>query len=84
MSSLNIFLLQVGVISGIGKANTSASVAYLLQSSGYRVTPVKLEGYLNIDAGTINPIEHGDPFLCEDEPGIDMDIGTWEKFLGRT
>src|SRR3989338_5641640 len=82
MSKLKYIFISGGVISGIGKGITSASVAYLLQSSGYRVTPVKFEGYLNIDAGTINPIEHGDPFLCEDGTETDMDIGTYEKFLG--
>lgn len=70
-----------GVISGIGKGTTAASIGYLLKSAGYKVAPIKLEGYLNIDAGTINPIEHGDPFLCEDGTETDMDIGTYEKFL---
>lgn len=72
-----------GVISGLGKGISSASIAFLLQSSGYSVTLVKCENYLNIDAGTINPIEHGDPFLCEDGTESDMDIGTYEKFLGK-
>lgn len=70
-----------GVISGIGKGTTAASIAYLLKSAGYKVAPIKFEGYLNIDAGTINPIEHGDTFLCEDGTETDMDIGTYEKFL---
>lgn len=70
-----------GVISGIGKGTTAASIALLLKSSGYGVAPIKFENYLNIDAGTINPIEHGDPFLCEDGTEADMDIGTYEKFL---
>lgn len=70
-----------GVISGIGKGTTAASIGYLLKSAGFRVAPIKLEGYLNMDAGTINPIEHGDPFLCEDGTETDMDIGTYEKFL---
>src|SRR3989338_7470813 len=70
-----------GVISGLGKGISSASIAFLLQSSGINVTNVKCENYLNIDAGTINPIEHGDPFLCEDGTEADMDIGTYEKFL---
>jgi CTP synthase len=65
-----------GVISGIGKGVTSASIGLLLQSAGYKVTPLKFENYLNIDAGTINPIEHGDPFLCEDGTEADMDIGS--------
>jgi len=70
-----------GVISGIGKGTTAASIALLLQSAGYKVTPLKFENYLNLDAGTINPIEHGDPFLCEDGTEGDMDIGTYEKYL---
>lgn len=70
-----------GVISGIGKGVTSASLGLLLKSSGYKVSMIKFENYLNMDAGTINPIEHGDPFLCEDGTEADMDIGTYEKFL---
>ena len=72
-----------GVISGIGKGTTAASIGYLLKTAGYKVAPIKFEGYLNIDAGTINPIEHGDPFLCEDGTETDMDIGTYEKFLNE-
>ncbi len=70
-----------GVISGIGKGVTSSSISLLLKSRGYKVAPIKFEGYLNLDAGTINPIEHGDPFLCEDGTEADMDIGSYEKFL---
>ncbi len=72
-----------GVISGIGKGITSASISLLLKSSGYSVAPIKFENYLNLDAGTINPIEHGDTFLCEDGTEADMDIGTYEKFLNE-
>lgn len=72
-----------GVISGIGKGTTAASLGFLLKSAGYNVAPIKFENYLNIDAGTINPIEHGDPFLCEDGTEADMDIGSYEKFLGE-
>lgn len=72
-----------GVISGIGKGTTVASIAYLLKSAGYKVAPIKFENYLNIDAGTINPIEHGDTFLCEDGTEADMDIGSYEKFLSE-
>lgn len=70
-----------GLISGIGKGTTAASIALLLKSAGYKVTPIKFENYLNVDAGTINPIEHGDPFLCEDGTEADMDIGSYEKYL---
>ncbi|MCL4354115.1 CTP synthase [Patescibacteria group bacterium] len=72
-----------GVISGIGKGITVASIALLLKSAGYKIAPIKFENYLNLDAGTINPIEHGDPFLCEDGTEADMDIGSYEKFLGE-
>ncbi|MBI2621699.1 MAG: CTP synthase [Candidatus Levybacteria bacterium] len=72
-----------GVISGIGKGITSASISLLLKAAGYKIAPIKFENYLNLDAGTINPIEHGDTFLCEDGTEADMDIGTYEKFLGE-
>ncbi|MBI4065457.1 CTP synthase [Candidatus Gottesmanbacteria bacterium] len=72
-----------GVLSGLGKGVTAASIGLLLQSRGYKVTPVKCENYLNIDSGLINPIEHGDPFLCEDGTEADMDMGTYEKFLNK-
>ena len=72
-----------GVISGIGKGTIVASTALLLKSAGYKVAPIKFENYLNLDAGTINPIEHGDPFLCEDGTEGDMDIGSYEKFLNE-
>lgn len=80
---IKYIFISGGVISGIGKGITSASISYLLQSCGYTVVPLKFENYLNIDAGTINPIEHGDPYLCEDGTEADMDIGTYEKFLGQ-
>ena len=79
---LKYIFISGGVISGIGKGITSASISYLLKSAGYNVVPLKFENYLNLDAGTINPIEHGDPYLCEDGTEADMDIGTYEKFLG--
>lgn len=71
-----------GVISGIGKGLTASSIGLLLKTAGYKVAPIKFEGYLNIDAGTINPIEHGDTFLCEDGTEADMDLGSYEKFYG--
>jgi len=72
-----------GVISGLGKGVTTSSICLLLQSRGYHVTAVKCENYLNIDAGLINPIEHGDPYLMDDGTEADMDMGSYEKFLGR-
>lgn len=72
-----------GVISSLGKGVTVASIGLLLKSHGYKVTPVKCENYLNLDSGLINPIEHGDPFLCSDGTEADMDLGTYEKFLNQ-
>jgi CTP synthase len=83
MANTKFIFVSGGVISGIGKGITSASIALLLKQAGYKIAPIKFEGYLNIDAGTINPIEHGDPFLCEDGAETDMDIGTYEKFLDQ-
>lgn len=72
-----------GVLSSLGKGITTSSLALLLKSRGYKVTVVKCENYLNIDSGLINPIEHGDPFLCEDGTEADMDLGTYERFLDQ-
>ena len=71
-----------GVISGIGKGVCAASIAILLKKRGFRIGSIKCENYLNVDSGTINPIEHGDPFLCDDGLEADMDLGTYERFLG--
>lgn len=80
-NNVKYIFVSGGVISGIGKGITVASTSLLLKNAGYKVAPIKFENYLNLDAGTINPIEHGDPFLCEDGTEGDMDIGTYEKFL---
>lgn len=80
---MKYIFISGGVISGIGKGITAASISLLLKQAGYKVAPLKFENYLNMDSGTINPIEHGDPFLCADGTEADMDIGTYEKFLGE-
>ena len=72
-----------GVLSGLGKGVTAASIGFLLEKRGYKVSSVKCENYLNLDSGLINPIEHGDPYLCDDGTEADMDMGTYEKFLGK-
>jgi CTP synthase len=72
-----------GVMSSVGKGVSTASLALLIKKRGYKVTAVKYEGYLNVDAGTINPIQHGDAFLCEDGTEADMDLGTYERFLDQ-
>src|SRR5258708_7001367 len=70
-----------GVLSGLGKGVTAASLGLLLKLRGYTVTNIKCENYLNLDSGNINPIEHGDVFLCEDGLEADLDLGTYERFL---
>lgn len=70
-------------MSSVGKGVATASLGFLLKERGYRVSAVKYEGYLNVDAGTINPIEHGDPFLCADGTEADMDLGTYERYWGQ-
>ena len=72
-----------GVLSGLGKGITAASLGYLLKNRGYSVTNIKCENYLNIDSGNINPIEHGDVFLCEDGLEADLDLGSYERFLSE-
>lgn len=70
-----------GVISGVGKGVTASSIATLLQSRGYAVAPVKCDAYLNVDAGTIRPQEHGEVFVTDDGMETDQDLGNYERFL---
>lgn len=72
-----------GVISGLGKGITAASLGVLLKEQGYSITNIKCENYLNLDSGNINPIEHGDVFLCEDGLEADLDLGSYERFLNQ-
>ena len=70
-----------GVMSGLGKGIVSGSVAKLLQLYGLRVTCAKMDPYINVDAGTMNPIMHGEVFVTDDGGETDMDLGTYERFL---
>lgn len=72
-----------GVLSGLGKGITAASLGVVLKAQGYSVTNIKCENYLNLDSGNINPIEHGDVFLCDDGLEADLDLGSYERFLGE-
>ncbi len=72
-----------GVMSGIGKGITVASTARILKDYGFRVTAVKIDPYLNVDAGTMNPTEHGEVFVTHDGAETDQDIGNYERFLGE-
>ena len=70
-----------GVISSVGKGITTSSIAALLESRGYRVAPVKCDAYLNVDAGTIRPQEHGEVFVTDDGMETDQDLGNYERFM---
>jgi len=75
-----IFVLG-GVISGLGKGVTSGSIAAILKEMGYnKITIKKLDPYLNIDPGTMNPVEHGEVFVTDDGAETDLDLGYYERF----
>ncbi len=70
-----------GVLSGVGKGITTASIGLLLKARGYNVTAIKIDPYLNVDAGTMNPFMHGEVFVTEDGGETDLDLGHYERFL---
>lgn len=77
-------IITGGVMSGVGKGVFSASLSYLLQHAGFSVTTMKIDGYLNLDAGTLNPYRHGETFVLDDGTECDLDLGTYERFLDTT
>jgi CTP synthase len=78
------FVIVVGtVMSGLGKGIFSSSMAKLLQDKGLKVAPIKMEGYCNIDSGTLNPYRHGEVFVLDDGMETDMDLGTYERLLDQ-
>lgn len=72
-----------GVMSGVGKGVASSSIAKILQSRGIEVTSLKIDPYVNVDAGTMNPTEHGEVFVLDDGTECDQDMGNYERFLDR-
>jgi len=72
-----------GVMSGIGKGITTASIGKILKSKGFKIEAIKIDPYINIDAGTMNPIEHGEVFVTEDGLETDQDLGNYERFLDQ-
>jgi CTP synthase len=70
-----------GVVSSLGKGIATSSIGTLLRARGYRVTAVKIDPYINVDAGTMRPYEHGEVFVTDDGAETDLDIGTYERFL---
>jgi CTP synthase len=73
-----------GVVSGLGKGITISSIGRILKSSGVRVTSIKIDPYLNEDAGTMSPFEHGETFVLDDGGETDLDLGNYERFLDVT
>ncbi len=80
MNTKYIFVLG-GVLSGVGKGVTSASIGRMFKSRGYNVSAIKIDPYINVDAGTMNPVEHGEVFVTDDGDETDQDIGNYERFL---
>src|SRR3989338_3655935 len=72
-----------GVMSGVGKGVTSASIGTLLTAKGFTVTALKADPYINVDAGTMNPTEHGEVYVTDDRDETDQDVGNYERFLNR-
>jgi CTP synthase len=72
-----------GVLSGLGKGVATSSIGLLLSRKGYRVTAIKIDPYVNVDAGTMNPTEHGEVFVTKDGMETDQDVGNYERFLGE-
>ncbi|HAT03263.1 MAG TPA: CTP synthase [Candidatus Magasanikbacteria bacterium] len=72
-----------GVLSGVGKGVTSASLGAILEAKGFSVTALKIDPYINVDAGTMNPVEHGEVFVTDDGDETDQDMGNYERFLDR-
>lgn len=72
-----------GVMSGVGKGVTCASIGTILEGRGYNVSSIKIDPYINVDAGTMNPVEHGEVFVTEDGDETDQDIGNYERFLNK-
>jgi len=71
-----------GVMSGLGKGITAASTGRLLSNAGFDVSAVKIDPYLNVDAGTMNPFQHGEVYVLDDGAEVDLDLGNYERFLG--
>jgi CTP synthase len=73
-----------GVMSGIGKGVATSSIGRILKSKGFKVTAIKIDPYINVDAGTMNPTEHGEVFVLDDGYETDQDMGNYERFLNET
>lgn len=83
MARKKFIFVMGGVMSGVGKGVTAASIGAILKSKGFRVTAMKADPYINVDAGTMNPTEHGEVFVTKDGDETDQDMGNYERFLNE-
>jgi len=81
LSKRKYIVILGSLMSGLGKGILSSSIGKILQSKGLKVVPIKFDGYLNVDCGTMNPFRHGEVFVLDDGTECDMDFGTYERFL---
>ena len=81
---MKVIVVSGGVISGLGKGITTSSLGRLLKARGIPVTILKVDPYLNVDAGTMNPYQHGEVFVLDDGTEADLDLGNYERFLGQS
>ncbi|MFZ0698783.1 MAG: CTP synthase [Thermoplasmata archaeon] len=81
---MKVLVVSGGVISGLGKGITTSSLGRLLKARGIPVTILKIDPYLNVDAGTMNPYQHGEVFVLDDGTEADLDLGNYERFLGQS
>lgn len=79
--AMKYIVVTGGVLSGLGKGITASSIGRLLRARGLKVTAIKIDPYLNCDAGTMNPFQHGEVFVLEDGGEVDLDLGNYERFL---
>lgn len=81
LKKMKYVLVTGGVVSGLGKGVTASSIGVLLKACGLRVTCIKIDPYLNTDAGTMSPFEHGEVFVLDDGGEVDLDLGNYERFM---
>ena len=79
---MKFIVVTGGVMSGLGKGITAASIGRILVDMGYNVVPIKIDPYINIDAGTMNPFQHGEVYVLRDGTEVDLDLGHYERFIG--
>ncbi len=78
---MHYIVITGGVISGLGKGTITSSISHILKESGLKVTSIKIDPYINYDAGTMNPYQHGEVFVLDDGSEVDLDLGNYERFL---